>query len=58
MEAWREKAKEVAGSWWPDWDKWLKKHGGGQVDARKPGAVAGVIEDAPGRYVKLRFDQR
>ncbi len=58
VEAWREKAKEVAGSWWPDWDKWLKKHGGGQVDARKPGAVAGVIEDAPGRYVKLRFDQR
>lgn len=58
VEDWREKAKEVAGSWWPDWDEWLKKHGGGQVEARKPGAVAGAIEDAPGRYVKLRFDQR
>ncbi|MEX0971587.1 MAG: class I poly(R)-hydroxyalkanoic acid synthase [Paracoccaceae bacterium] len=58
VEDWRQKAKEVAGSWWPDWDKWLKKQGGGQVAAREAGAVNGVIEDAPGRYVKVRFDKR
>ncbi|MEL6236035.1 MAG: class I poly(R)-hydroxyalkanoic acid synthase [Pseudomonadota bacterium] len=55
---WLEAAEETAGSWWVDWDRWLAGHSRGTVDARAPGAKLGVIEDAPGRYVRTRFDQR
>ncbi len=58
LEDWLDGAEEIAGSWWPDWDGWLGKRSGAWVKARAPGAKAGVIEDAPGRYVKVRFDQR
>jgi polyhydroxyalkanoate synthase len=55
-QAWFEKAKEHPGSWWPDWDAWLKGHAGKLVAAPK---VAGnrqykPIEPAPGRYVKQK----
>ena len=43
------------GSWWPEWAKWMSRHGGGQVGARTPGDGAlTVIEDAPGSYVKVQ----
>ncbi|RMF09569.1 MAG: alpha/beta fold hydrolase [Alphaproteobacteria bacterium] len=58
LDAWLEGASETPGSWWTDWDGWLKKLSGRKVDAREPGAVNGVIEDAPGSYVKVRFDKR
>jgi len=58
VETWRAKAKETAGSWWPDWNKWLHAQDRRKVEARVPGAVNGVIEDAPGSYVRVRFDQR
>ena len=58
LNSWLEGASETAGSWWLDWDKWLKRKSGKKVPARKPGAVSGVIEHAPGSFVKLRFDQR
>ncbi|MEJ7927728.1 class I poly(R)-hydroxyalkanoic acid synthase [Sphingobium sp. AN641] len=52
------KAKETKGSWWPDWRAWLASLGPDQVPAtgaRRPGEGAlPAIEDAPGRYVKLR----
>ena len=54
FEGWVSGAKETPGSWWPDWTKWLKDHSGAQVDARKPGAKMGVIEDAPGSYVRQK----
>jgi polyhydroxyalkanoate synthase len=55
VEEWLEKAKEHAGSWWPDWLGWLKKQGDDEVPARKPGGgKLKVIEDAPGSYVKVR----
>src|SRR5262245_12513011 len=55
VEEWLAKAKEHAGSWWPDWLAWLKKQGTEEVPARKPGGgKLKVIEDAPGRYVKVR----
>ena len=42
----------MAGSWWPDWDKWLARKSGPKVKARKPGAgKLKAIEDAPGSYV-------
>jgi polyhydroxyalkanoate synthase len=51
-------AKEVAGSWWPDWIRWIEEGTPARaaVDgARIPGNGAfPAIEDAPGRYVKSR----
>ena len=58
LESWRETAKETAGSWWPDWDKWLGKFSSRKVAARQPGQVLGTIEDAPGSFVRDRSDQR
>jgi polyhydroxyalkanoate synthase subunit PhaC len=53
-EKWLEGATWHDGSWWPEWDKWLSRHGGGKVPARTPGDGAlAVIEDAPGSYVKV-----
>jgi len=54
LEAWCEGAQEHAGSWWPHYADWLAKQSGGQVKARTPGDRLGVIEDAPGRYVKVK----
>ena len=53
---WMAAAKEHKGSWWPDWDKWVKKHAGGKdVPARQPGSgKLKVLCDAPGTYVKVR----
>jgi polyhydroxyalkanoate synthase len=53
---WLEKAEEKPGSWWPDWDGWLKRHSSGTVPApAQPGnARYPVIEAAPGRYVKQK----
>ena len=53
-EAWFEGTEEHAGSWWLDWGKWLKRHAGGQVNARQPGKNKAypVIEDAPGSFVR------
>lgn len=58
IEGWLQGAEETAGSWWPDWDAWLSKLSGRKVAARQPGAVHGVIEPAPGAFVKERFDKR
>jgi polyhydroxyalkanoate synthase len=51
---WIKSAKEHPGSWWPYWVKWLNTRSGGKIPAREPGATLGVIEDAPGSYVKAR----
>ncbi len=53
---WLEMAQEKAGSWWPDWDGWMKRHSTGTVPApAQPGnATYQRIEDAPGRYVKQK----
>ena len=51
-DAWKEDADYTAGSWWPNWRDWLKKHSGAQVSARKTGGQQHpVIEPAPGSYV-------
>jgi len=55
LERWLTKAKEHAGSWWPDWFNWLKAQDASQVPAREPGGGAlAPIEDAPGRYVMAK----
>src|SRR3954454_15620492 len=53
---WLEKAEEKPGSWWPDWDTWVKRHSSGTAPApTQPGNVRyQVIEQAPGRYVKQK----
>jgi polyhydroxyalkanoate synthase len=53
-EAWLADAQEQPGSWWTDWERWLRQFGGGEVAApRKLGnSKYAPIEPAPGRYVK------
>jgi polyhydroxyalkanoate synthase subunit PhaC len=57
LEDWMRKAEETPGSWWPDWDAWLKARSGDPVPARTPATVHAEIEPAPGSYVKVRFDK-
>ena len=55
LDTWLKKAKEHPGSWWPDWFDWIKAQDSTEVPAREPGGGNVVpIEDAPGRYVKVR----
>jgi polyhydroxyalkanoate synthase len=55
LDAWRAGSKETAGSWWPDWDKWLSKLSGEKIPARQPGdGKLKVLGDAPGTYVKVK----
>jgi polyhydroxyalkanoate synthase len=44
-------ATEMAGSWWPDWNRWVVAHGGERVAARVPEEG---LEAAPGSYVKVK----
>lgn len=55
FDEWFAGATETAGSWWPDWHKWLSKKSGAKVKARKPGSgKLKVIEPSPGSYVKVK----
>ncbi len=55
-EAWFKGATEIAGSWWPDWHRWVTALDKEQVPARVPGeGKLAVIEDAPGAYVQVRL---
>jgi len=55
LDRWLAKAKEHAGSWWPDWLDWIKGQDATEVPAREPGGgILTPLEDAPGSYVKVR----
>jgi polyhydroxyalkanoate synthase len=55
-EDWFKGATEMAGSWWPDWHRWVSSQAKEQVPARMPGdGKLNPIEDAPGSYVKVRL---
>ncbi len=55
-EEWFKGAAEMAGSWWPDWHRWVTAMAKQQVPARVPGdGKLKAIEDAPGSYVKVRL---
>jgi polyhydroxyalkanoate synthase len=54
LEQWTKGATEHPGSWWPYWTEWLSDHSGGWTVPREPGERIGVIEDAPGSYVKVK----
>jgi len=55
-QRWLEAAQEKPGSWWPDWDAWMKHHSTGTIPAPTElgNAQYYPIEPAPGRYVKLK----
>ena len=55
-QAWLADATEHAGSWWPDWAAWLKRHAGPQIAAPKSygSRKYKALEPAPGRYVKAK----
>jgi polyhydroxyalkanoate synthase subunit PhaC len=54
FEAWFEAASETPGSWWVHHANWLAQHSGAKVAARPAGTTLGVIENAPGSYVKVK----
>jgi polyhydroxyalkanoate synthase subunit PhaC len=55
-EEWFKGATEMAGSWWPDWHRWVSSQAKEQVPARVPGeGKLTPIEDAPGSYVKVKL---
>jgi len=55
-EEWFKGATEMAGSWWPDWHRWVSALAKQQVQARAPGdGKLKPIEDAPGSYVKVKL---
>lgn len=55
-DAWFDGATEKPGSWWPEWDRWVGRKGGGKVPARTPGDGAlEIIEVAPGSYVMVKL---
>ena len=58
--AWLSEATEHEGSWWPCWSKWLKSHSGRMIPAphQAGNATYPVIEAAPGRYVKVKCDNK
>ena len=51
-------AAEHPGSWWPYWLQWLREQDQTEVPAKRKRVPGGkgdrVIEDAPGRYVRMR----
>ncbi|HYA81089.1 MAG TPA: class I poly(R)-hydroxyalkanoic acid synthase [Methylocystis sp.] len=54
-EEWVKNAREIKGSWWPEWIQWLTKQAPAKVAAREPGG--GKLEpicDAPGEYVRVK----
>jgi polyhydroxyalkanoate synthase len=55
-DKWFADAREVPGSWWPEWARWLRPHAGKLIAARKTLGAPKFkpIEPAPGRYVKER----
>ncbi|NOX95116.1 MAG: class I poly(R)-hydroxyalkanoic acid synthase [Alphaproteobacteria bacterium] len=55
IEEWRNGATRYEGSWWPHWIEWLDKVSDEKVSPRHPGdEKLGIIEDAPGSYVKVK----
>ena len=53
---WLETANSVPGSWWSNWDEWLKAQGGNEIPAPNQTGSKDYpeIEPAPGAYVLAR----
>ena len=57
-EHWLETAERQEGSWWANWQEWLRRRAGKKVDAPKAlgDKKHAPIEAAPGRYVAVRIN--
>jgi polyhydroxyalkanoate synthase len=54
-EEWQRETLPQDGSWWPEWNAWLQRHTGNQVDPPPMGAPGSVpLCEAPGTYVRER----
>ncbi|HYA66257.1 MAG TPA: poly-beta-hydroxybutyrate polymerase, partial [Burkholderiaceae bacterium] len=56
-DIWQSSVPVHAGSWWPQWESWLRQRAGTQDPAPEPGAAqAGYppLAEAPGSYVLAR----
>lgn len=53
-DEWLAAAKDIKGSWWPNYAKWLEQFGGKRIQASKTfgNAQYKKLEAAPGKYVK------
>lgn len=56
-DEWLTAAKDIKGSWWPNYAKWLQEFGGKKVEASKTFGNARYkkLEAAPGKYVKEKI---
>ena len=56
-DEWLAAAKEIKGSWWPNYATWLEQFGGKKVKASKSfgNAQYKKLEAAPGKYVKEKI---
>lgn len=51
-DEWQEAATYRKGSWWPDWEAWIRRRSGKMVPARIPGeGTCKALCPAPGTYV-------
>jgi polyhydroxyalkanoate synthase subunit PhaC len=54
-EEWQRATSPQDGSWWLEWNAWLRRHSGNQVDPPPMGAPGSVpLCEAPGTYVHER----
>jgi polyhydroxyalkanoate synthase len=54
-DTWLAGATEIAGSWWPDWQRWITAIDDTRVPARVPGEGGmKALEPAPGSYVTVK----
>ena len=55
LKDWMAGAVEHPGSWWNNWDAWLRERAGKDVPARVPGDTGlPILCDAPGEYVRVK----
>jgi polyhydroxyalkanoate synthase len=47
-ESWHQSIPRQEGSWWPAWERWLKKRSGKMI---KPPRMGTALAEAPGMYV-------
>ncbi|MBU3602371.1 class I poly(R)-hydroxyalkanoic acid synthase [Polynucleobacter sp. AM-25C3] len=57
-DEWLAAAKDIKGSWWPNYAKWLEQFGGEKIQASKTFGNARYkkLEAAPGKYVKEKVN--
>ncbi len=56
-DTWHAEVEERKGSWWPEWDAWLREHSDGEIQPPQMGAPDKgykPLYDAPGHYVLRR----